>query len=297
MTSDYVPSEELQAVANRFLAWSENLLEARNWATERTLFHYTTVDSFEKILASEQLWLTRLQQQKDPVELKFGLDLFRKVVEENLPAAEESRLHRNFFNELLRLDEPLLSIHFDCHISCFAPHGEDFDLWEAYGDKGRGVAIGVRPQFFKVNPPEPGEPLWAVQPVTYGAYPPLHQFRKLLQIVSIALGEAAPFISGPKDARYITEVVQHHLVAGHVIPICMLAKGDLFHQETEIRIVAPRTRKNGELRQHHITVPFRVGMIDHIRIGESADRERVEEIVKPHGIRRETAIYSRGLAR
>ncbi|NTG08846.1 hypothetical protein [Rhizobium rhizogenes] len=297
MTSDYVPSETLQLVANRFLSWSENLLLARNWATERVLFHYTSVDSFEQILASEKLWLTRLQQQKDPVELKFGLDLFRRVVDENMSAASESRLHNIFFTELLRLDEGLLSTHFDCHIACFAPHGENFDLWETYGHNGKGVAIGLTPQFFKVNPPEPGEPLWAVQPVTYGAFPPLHQFKKLLQIVTIALGEAAPFVTDKDDARYITEVMQNDLVAGHVIPICMLAKGDLYHQETEIRVLAPRTRTNGEPRLHHITVPFRPGIIDHVRVGENADRERIDAIVKPLGIKLETAIYSRGLSR
>jgi hypothetical protein len=287
--------EKLQSVANRFLAWSDNLIQARNWATEQTLFHYTTVDNFEKILASQELWLTRLQQQRDPTELKFGLDLFRQVVEENISAVSESPFHRTFFSQLLRFDDAMFSTSFDCHIACFAPHGEDFDLWEGYGDNGKGVAIGVNPEFFKVKPPEPGEPNWFVQPVTYGALAPLHQFRKLLQIVSMALGEAAPLISGQPDARYFAMIVQEHLLAGHVIPICMLAKGDPFYQETEIRILAPRPRSDGDPGHHHIAVPFRVGMIDHVLVGENAGRARVEAVVKSHGIKLETAIYSRGL--
>lgn len=102
-------------------------------------------------------------------------------------------------------------------------------------------------------------------------------------------------ISNHRDHRYFNDVVLQELGAGHVLPICMLAKSDLYNQETEIRIVAPSSRTNGDPRKHHVSVPLRPDIIDHVLIGENADRVRIEAILKPYGLKIETALYSRGL--
>ncbi len=291
-------NEPLWTAARRFINWSDRLLQARSWSNSKPLFHYTTVAALEGILSSRSLWLTRLQEQKDPTELSFGLDLYQQIVAENAADASPSRIHAAFFDELRKIDKPTFATHFDCHVACFAPHGEDFDLWERYGDRGRGVAIGISPAFFAVSDPNPNEPYWFVQPVTYGRLAPAHEMRKVIQIASIALGEMAPLIHSNADFHYAINVMSQHVVAGHILPACMLAKGDDFHPEIEIRALAPRPRQPTDPRQQHVVVPMDPKtVIERVLLGQNADHSKIRDLISSSAPSAaiEVAQYSRGL--
>lgn len=296
-----MPSQQLRRAVGKFVKWSDRLLKARAWTSAATLYHYTSVTALKGILRSQELWLTPIRaQRKDPTELAFGLDLFRGIVNQNLAAASASQLHRDFLAAMAVPDVHRVIQAYDCHLACFAPHGEDFDLWERHGDNGRGVAIGVRSSWFAETGPVRGEPNWYVQPVTYGDAAPLHEFRKVLQTASLALGRIAPLVESREDEVYVLEQIVGHVFLGHVLARCMLAKSSDFVPEMEVRVVSPRVRAadDGPVASH-VAIPLPKGMIAEVLVGENGNRRSVSKIVTAAGLPAaivRTADFSSGLA-
>ncbi|WP_162917010.1 DUF2971 domain-containing protein [Dongia deserti] len=115
------------------------------------LYHYTSAVGLIEIFRSQKLWFTSLFHMNDPSELRHGLKiasrLVRAHVKDDGSNIDKARLaFANVFERILRLSEPLPFTHF---LACFSKARDELGQWRAYGDDGRGFAIGFAPQVFQ----------------------------------------------------------------------------------------------------------------------------------------------------
>lgn len=113
----------------------------------QVLYHYTTVETFYKIVQSGEFRLFDITKSNDPLEGIFAINMLEKAYDElyrnkKLTKSKYKLAHRAFFlfNEDVfgfgRLKELIMSASF-----CIPEH--ELYLWRCYGDNGKGVAIGV----------------------------------------------------------------------------------------------------------------------------------------------------------
>lgn len=297
----FYPPPSLNDVLARFNDWSSRLLEARNWQPQQPLYHYTSVETLRNILHSRQMWMTSLfNQPKDPQEFVFGLRILDATIEENSKYFSSSYMHQRLFRSLEKLTDSEFQKYWGCHIACFAPHGEDFDLWTNFGQGGKGVALKVAANYFAIRPHTSDEPQWAVQPVVYGDDACAHALRKVIQVASMALGEAAPFIQSKAEADKTADRVFASLAAGHVIPICMLAKQGNFIPEAEVRMFAASSLNGISRAPDKVTADLQHKFIEGVLVGENADADEVRAILADFDLPPslvQVAAYSRGLTK
>ena len=112
------------------------------------LYHYCSVESFEKILESKVLWLTDVTQSNDSEEVfqtfrilwghirqrLLGSDLNIDIV-----SKEVAIIDKQFELELL------IDLPFGC---CFCKNGDELQQWKEYGDNTKGISIGFNFDWF-----------------------------------------------------------------------------------------------------------------------------------------------------
>lgn len=133
-------------------------------AQHRVLFHYTTVDRLEKILASQTVFGTHYQSTNDASELQTLANPFVSAVHRQGVALAKARRNEGVFSQ--HLDDFMLSylvamdarVFHDAmahslpapvYLTCFARHSSLnhhdnglLTLWRFYGGEGEGVALG-----------------------------------------------------------------------------------------------------------------------------------------------------------
>ena len=149
---------ELQAALDRFHVWCQAELaaeEERDRVVE-PLYQYTAAAGLQGILGSEAMWFTDYRHLNDPSEVRHGIARAHEVFQ----AAQEGADGRAGL--FLRCAADLFShdnvATLDFFIACFSSARDDLGQWRAYGDNGRGFAIGFAPAMFAPKPPEPGLP-------------------------------------------------------------------------------------------------------------------------------------------
>ena len=116
------------------------------------LAHYTSLDTLERVLVSNEMWFSNPLYMKDWEELIFGITegaaAFRVHKGVRLACGDDGRyaiLLEAFEKQLRELDQ----VHaFDTYVICFCEHDEiDSDgilsMWRGYGDNGRGAAVVI----------------------------------------------------------------------------------------------------------------------------------------------------------
>lgn len=104
------------------------------------IYHYSDSSTLIKILESKVLWLSDTLKMNDPGEYTAGFEIVKSVFIKNYPAHLDW-LERNHF---LGAEKKTLLL------SCsFSKHKDDLGQWRAYGDDGKGVAIGFSPEIIK----------------------------------------------------------------------------------------------------------------------------------------------------
>jgi hypothetical protein len=105
------------------------------------LYHYTNGDGLKGIIESGKLWFTDIFGLNDPSELRHGLSVAINILKSKTTAA---RPEIGTFASLLDrfdVDGGIEKVgHF--FICCFSADGDDLGQWRAYGDNGRGFALG-----------------------------------------------------------------------------------------------------------------------------------------------------------
>lgn len=100
-----------------------------------TVFHYTSIDSLEKILTHKELSLNNTRTMNDAKEIRSFIEQMERAIREDLSA---SRLDAatTFFHTLYRELEQTSPF-----ASCFSSLEDDASLWERYADNARGVCL------------------------------------------------------------------------------------------------------------------------------------------------------------
>lgn len=105
-----------------------------------TFYHYTTMEALEGILCEHPekgkevcLWATHNRYFNDPEELKTGAWMQTKILSGLRPEATREENETKVINRLK-----------DLYIISLSQVGDSLPMWNAYADKGNGVALGFK---------------------------------------------------------------------------------------------------------------------------------------------------------
>jgi hypothetical protein len=105
------------------------------------IYHYTSDVGLKGILDTGEVWLTDIFNLNDPSELRHGLSHAIDILKGKL--ANSPLQSKKFVGDLVTLFEqggiPGFGHFFICS---FSACGDDLGQWRAYGDDGRGYALG-----------------------------------------------------------------------------------------------------------------------------------------------------------
>ena len=116
------------------------------------LAHYTSIDTFEKIITNKEIWLSNPLQMNDYEELVFGIrtgrELFNSSDEIRAACGDDLKyevLSRFFHLSMNHFDNEASQ---DVYTLCFSEHDPDdnnglLSMWRGYGGNGNGVAIVI----------------------------------------------------------------------------------------------------------------------------------------------------------
>jgi hypothetical protein len=104
------------------------------------VYHYTSIESFLKIIESNTLWFTHMSFQNDPLEVNFGIDVILHVLSKNENVLKTiigiiTKMHDRYKKSALNLTrDPLFMFS-------VSAARDDLPQWVQYGDNGNGVCI------------------------------------------------------------------------------------------------------------------------------------------------------------
>ncbi|MBO5333005.1 MAG: DUF2971 domain-containing protein [Clostridia bacterium] len=100
------------------------------------IYHYCSVAVFQKIIETNTIWLTHARQTNDVDEGIRYIKPLQSVVNSmsNLSDEEKSIVNSILKEHKERVEFP--------YIGCFSTKSDLLSQWRAYGDDGKGVAIG-----------------------------------------------------------------------------------------------------------------------------------------------------------
>lgn len=148
----------------------ERLLWPASATTESTpsgnllLAHYTSIGTLEKIIQSNEVWLSNPLHMNDLNELRFGMHegaLAFRTHHGLMTACGNDEKHRTLLNRFEeRFQQYDLQHAFDTYVFCVSEHKPDNDdgvlsMWRGYGASGAGVAIVFDPTKFEKNERSP----------------------------------------------------------------------------------------------------------------------------------------------
>lgn len=99
-------------------------------------YHYCSVDTFVKILQNKSLWLSHSRTMNDKLECIYILDILKKVIEDVNVTTKTTDSILEEINKSCKsnVDYP--------YIISLSKNKDLLSQWRAYGDNGKGVAIG-----------------------------------------------------------------------------------------------------------------------------------------------------------
>lgn len=104
--------------------------------TAEIVYHYTSLDNFLAILKNQSLFFTNLNYLNDSKEYKYGVNLIHEIVEKY----EKTNKNIKILEEVLGNIQ--LIYKSQRYISCFSSNGDLLSQWRAYGNHGKGIAMG-----------------------------------------------------------------------------------------------------------------------------------------------------------
>jgi hypothetical protein len=145
--------------------WSDFKEEFAFPVARPLLAHYTSMQTFERIVSTEQIWFSNPLFMNDLEELKFGMNEGRAALFKSDEIRTACRSDENFEKLLDYFD--YLYNDFDAkhalntYVLCFSEHKADdkdglLSMWRGYGNGGTGAAIVI--DTAKLNP-DPDSPL------------------------------------------------------------------------------------------------------------------------------------------
>lgn len=117
-----------------------------NPASGQLLFHYCSAQALMAILGSRTIRLSDINMMNDAAEFRWGYSVFeqaatRLLKRQDIPD-DTPPMPKEFFDAV---DEVVDKTQLFAHpfVACFSFDGDSLEQWRAYGDDGRGFAIGL----------------------------------------------------------------------------------------------------------------------------------------------------------
>jgi hypothetical protein len=130
------------------------------------IYHYTDASGLQGILESGKIRLTDIFNLNDPSELKHGCEpmiSMLKSAAERSGSSDLQLISKIFSDEINGLVERITHLF----VCCFSHDGNDLGQWRAYGDNGRGYALGFDCHLLEQAFIESGRDINATFPITY----------------------------------------------------------------------------------------------------------------------------------
>jgi len=279
-------------------------------ASNPTLFHYTKVDRFEKILETGLVFGTHYRHTNDATELRAAANPFVEMVRaEGLALAKQRRAEGVFNREM---DDFALAYHVagdaksfhnamlqamptPVFLTCFARHSRPnhhanglLTLWRFYGGEGEGVAMGFNTRTLIARTGEIRDALALnslhLDTVGYGDEDGIVRAR-----LSQAPGLASMFLEY-LDSTLVSRPVELGQRRDELYQFIVLASGSKhadFVDEREVRLIAipsmkpdPQKRPRPETKGgKHIELPF-TDALEKVLIGPSPIQDEIESRVR-----------------
>jgi len=291
---------------------SDLFLEQESGTINQPLYHYTSIASLRGILTSTSFWFTDYRHLNDPTELVHGVSTAISVAKAiGMTRAGPVTEFLSLLIDLLRrqnFDSGLLQF-FTCS---FSSSRDDLKQWQAYGDNGRGIAIGLSPALFAIEDRidiAPDERVF-VGTVRYQPEAIKKRYAKALHHavrVVDAAGKTVWFRGMVQAARNLFyRNIANELVASAWIWHSLTSKHDAYEHEKETRLVMIgsngmldpfiKTRMRGKEVVPYIPhrMPLkRNGSLAEIIIGPAAPegaKQAVEDILAELGVEGKVAV-------
>lgn len=300
--------EALEIAIGEFNAWGNAKLTRQQDAdkVEETLYQYTTAAGLHGIFETEVMWCTDYRYLNDPSEFRHGLDLARKIIDDaNSEGLDPKQaIFLETAHDLLSSERMDLGLR--VFISCFSRARNDLGQWRAYGDNGRGFAIGFSPQMFGIVDDERLSPVEKtfVSSVTYETEHASNRHRgsidEVCKVYLKAAVENENLLNDPTIRKSFIWELTMSLVGGQLIWDSITAKHPAYSYEEEVRQVIfgaadslageIKTRVRGNEIVPYVATPWKVrqqGMIKEIIIGPAASpgaKEAVIAMLRYHGV-------------
>jgi hypothetical protein len=285
-------SPVLQEAVTAFRNESMERMVQANAADEpaQPIFHYTTEKALFSIIETETFWFTSIYHMDDKEELIFGFNICRSLSQ--AIAASGDDISRMFYEEFIGEDD-LSKIRslFEFYSISFGVK-DDAQQWAKYADGGRGVALGLKPEFFHPAPfedpenPKPEEHIYFGK-VLYGEDAARRRHSvvldRALEVIHNLQNNGA--IRNGRDAMHLFRHMAVEMMV-EVLWNCVTTKDESWTHQNEIRFLALNNLKTPHLKIHNKDVRSRVELpqpqlkkhIAEIMIGPNADPSMEEKI-------------------
>lgn len=287
MTDDQLPPKLAAAVAAFRASWTRDGNPPESYERiSGPLYHYTTAAGLAGLLQSEKMWLTNAFQMNDPRELDFGFDIALNHLFDRQGAGTD--IQESFCEEMAETIQSDIAEIFRFYVASFSQDQDDLGQWRAYGDNGRGFAIGLSSRLFN---------LWQQPEAHAGPYRVfvsrvVYDEKQARGRIQRAINKALQIIAPLEDAIYelkdtsvfLTELCR--AVSSALIWYAITTKHPAYKHENEYRLIivgspfslAPHvlTRTRGSDLVSHIALPMK------LRTGRNVTRIVVGPTAPPH---------------
>lgn len=113
------------------------------------LYHYCSLSAFMSIVQNKCIWLSDTRYTNDALEVRVFDDTVWAALSDLLNDNDITVQEANTFWKVYKHNNTV------GYISCFSETGDLLSQWRAYGDDGRGVAIGINFDELGIVPQDP----------------------------------------------------------------------------------------------------------------------------------------------
>lgn len=247
---------------------------------DETLYHYTSFRGLMGIVRSGVLWASDIRYMNDAAELRHTVDLVRKEVSLRIHEGHPHATALNAFADWV--SHRITNGHMQFAAS-FRANGNLLSQWRGYSVPGKGVSIGVAPDWLKSCVHRQG---WRIGRCVYD--PQLQQ-----QLVGQVINQLTHWLQKQRcgeDAHLIRQQAWQQMLAEMETDLLMLAtvlKHPSFQEEEEWRVVSPtitdfmqaavKFREGTSMLVPYIELELREGTdqplkLDHLYLGPTPNR-------------------------
>jgi hypothetical protein len=264
---DSIPADMLAAL-HHYQTKCEDIVSAFRSGLEKqsppkTLYHYTTGVGLRGILQSGVIWLTDIFALNDPSELRHSVNhaeaLLHLEARTGHPAAT---VFAKRFAEIM-MDAPSAVAHF--FVASFSENGDDLGQWRAYGDDGRGIALGFDRELLEQAFVMPHGHIIE----SNSTFPMTYDDALCKRICTGLIKEAIPLIAMPHGRHLQNDTINEFMknlsmqLGLAVLQTALYFKHEAYNDEREYRFMQIRA-----IKARLDDLKFRVGKASKIRYAE-----------------------------